>query len=220
MKCRKTSNAKHQVRVGRYPITSVLLFAAIGLGLGLGLSYWEPDDPNTKAVVIQWVGLIGDLFIRALKCIVLPLVFVNVILSVVDMMSMGRASSVGGLTIGLYTLTTLIASILGLISIICFQPLFDQGDFDTHTPTGKVQLACNEGEYLTQMTDGSVECIKVPSDNNATFFYLNDVDGTFVHTSSGPADDISMSDTLYDGLFMKLVTDNIFVSNKRAMSCI
>lgn len=117
--------------LGRYPVLSVLVFAAAGLGLGLGLSFWNPEDSETKKVVIQWVGLIGDLFIRALKAVVLPLVFVNVVLSMIDMMSVGRASSVGGITIGLYFLTTLVASILGLISIICFQPLFDSGDFPT-----------------------------------------------------------------------------------------
>lgn len=39
------------------------------------------------------------MFIRALKAIVLPLVFVNVLISVVDMMSLGRASSVGWVSI-------------------------------------------------------------------------------------------------------------------------
>lgn len=58
------------------------------------------------------------MFIRALKAIVLPLVFVNVLISVVDMMSLGRASSVGWKTLGLYTLTTVIASIIGLLAIV------------------------------------------------------------------------------------------------------
>jgi hypothetical protein len=56
---------------------SILIFAVIGAGIGVGLSFWEPDDPKSKVVCIQWLGLIGDMFIRALKCFVLPLVFVN-----------------------------------------------------------------------------------------------------------------------------------------------
>ena len=92
----------------------------MGVGLGVGLSLWEPDDENTKNVTLQWVGLVGDMFIRALKAIVLPLVFVNVLISVVDMMSLGRASSVGWKTLGLYTLTTAIASVIGLIAVRSF----------------------------------------------------------------------------------------------------
>ena len=80
----------------KYPVLTVIFFAAVGIGIGVGLSFWTPDDPNAKYVTLQWLGLIGDMFIRALKCVVLPLVFVNVIISVVDMMSVGKASSIGG----------------------------------------------------------------------------------------------------------------------------
>ena len=79
----------------------MLIFAIVGVAIGIGLSTWEPDDPQDKETTVKWLGLIGDMFIRALKAVVLPLVFVNVILSMVDMMSVGRASAVGGKTIGL-----------------------------------------------------------------------------------------------------------------------
>ena len=60
--------------LGKYPVLAVMGFAAIGIGIGVGLSFWEPDDMETKDKVLQWVGLVGDLFIRSLKCVVLPLV--------------------------------------------------------------------------------------------------------------------------------------------------
>jgi hypothetical protein len=56
----------------RYPVFTIVSFAAIGLCIGVGLAYWEPTDSETKQFVIQWVELIGDLFLRALKCVVLP----------------------------------------------------------------------------------------------------------------------------------------------------
>lgn len=60
--------------LGRHPVMAVMGFAAVGIGLGVGLSYWEPDDMETKDKVLKWIGLIGDMFIRSLKCVVLPLV--------------------------------------------------------------------------------------------------------------------------------------------------
>ena len=90
--------------LGRYPVISVLIFAISGVAVGIGLSTWEPEDPQDKEVTVKWLGLVGDMFIRALKAVVLPLVFVNVILSMVDMMSVGRASAVGGKTIGMVRL--------------------------------------------------------------------------------------------------------------------
>ena len=68
-------------------VTFILASAAIGIGLGIGLSLWNPEDYADKATAILWIGLLGDLFIRALKCIVLPLVFVSIAVSVMDMVS-------------------------------------------------------------------------------------------------------------------------------------
>ena len=198
--------------LAKYPVLSVLAFAATGIALGLGLSFWDPDDAEDKAVAIKWIGLIGDMFIRALKAVVLPLVFVNVILSVVDMMSVGRASSIGWKTIGLYILTTLMASIIGLVSILCFKSLFDVGSFEDSV-SGKIQLGCEEeGSYFSHGVDGSVVCTANLTESMTDYFFITDVDGTFVKTSSGPRNDISLSDTIYDGVFTKLITDNIFDS--------
>jgi hypothetical protein len=58
--------------VDRYRVFTIVAFAAIGLCVGVGLSYWDPTDSESKKVAIQWIGLIGDLFLRALKCAVLP----------------------------------------------------------------------------------------------------------------------------------------------------
>ena len=79
---------------GKYPITALLGFVAFGLFVGIGLSYWRPETPAeqvTKTMAIQWFGLLGVLFLRALKCIILSMVFVNVILAVLDMMRVGAA---------------------------------------------------------------------------------------------------------------------------------
>ncbi|CAB9498456.1 Putative sodium-dependent excitatory amino acid transporter glt [Seminavis robusta] len=197
--------------LGRYPVMSVLAFALAGVLVGIGLSTWEPEDPEDKATAVKWLGLIGDMFIRALKAVVLPLVFVNVILSVVDMMQVGRAGTVGVKTIGLYLFTTFLASIIGIISIMVFKGLFKTEDLDNDSLT-RVQLGCNEeeGAYLTHGPDGDVFCYAGNlTEGMSSYFSIEDVDGTFVQTSSGPAE-LSFSDTIYDGVFGKLITSNIF----------
>lgn len=50
--------------LGRHPILSVVGFAAMGVGLGVGLSYWDTDDEEMKSNILKWIGLVGDLFIR------------------------------------------------------------------------------------------------------------------------------------------------------------
>jgi hypothetical protein len=53
--------------LGRYPIISLISFVLTGILLGIGLSYWRPTDEdgqNSKAVALQWIGLVGDMFLR------------------------------------------------------------------------------------------------------------------------------------------------------------
>jgi len=72
---------------GQFPLTFVMAGVIIGLSLGIGLSFWTPADPSVKSTAILWIGLLGQLFIRSLKCIILPLVFVSIAVSVMDMVS-------------------------------------------------------------------------------------------------------------------------------------
>lgn len=198
--------------LGRYPVISVLAFAIAGVAVGVGLSSWDPEDPEDKDTTVKWLGLIGDMFIRLLKAVVLPLVFVNVILSIVDMMNVGRASTVGVKTIGMYLFTTLIASIIGIISIMVFKGLFKTEEIDSTSQT-RVQLGCQteEGSFLTHDSNGSVFCSANMTEGMSSYFSIEDVDGTFIQTSSGPAE-LSFSDTIYDGVFGKMITSNIFGS--------
>jgi Na+/H+-dicarboxylate symporter len=195
--------------LARYPVLSVLLFAGVGVAVGVGLSFWEPDDMEKKDKTLKWLGLVGDLFIRALKCVVLPLVFVNVIISVMEMMDVGKASSIGWKTIGLYLLTTIMASILGILSTLSLKGLYMEGEFDT-SGAPMITLACNEeGSFLTEGDNGAISCSADYTDMNDIKFAIDDLTGSFSRRTSGARDDISLSDTIYDGVFTKLVTSNI-----------
>lgn len=197
--------------LGRYPLISVVLFAAVGTGIGVGISFWEPDNADTKDNLVKWVGLLGDLFIRVLKAVVLPMVFFNVILAVVDMIAAQRASVVGLKTILLYTFTTVVASIIGLITVLMFKGTFTEGTFDEDEPAF-VKLQCTaEDTFVTEDADGGLMCTPGTEDDMSSSFIIEDTTGYFVQTSGGFAD-ISMSDTLYQGVFLKLITDNVVES--------
>jgi solute carrier family 1 (neutral amino acid transporter) protein 5 len=198
--------------MGRHPVLSVIFFAALGLGMGLGFSFWEPDDPETKDKLLKWIGLIGDLFIRSLKCVVLPLIFINVVISVVDMMSVGQAGSVGWKALVLYLVSTVFASVIGVISILIYKGLFRKGDYPVGGPA-MVTLGCNEeGSFLAETTNGTLMCTSEYTAEEDIEFTIVDITKTFMTASGGAADDISLSDTVYDGVFTKLVTSNITAS--------
>lgn len=154
------------------------------------------------------------MFIRALRAIVLPLVFVNVIISVVDMISLGRASAVGWKTIALYTLTTGVASIIGIISIVMFKNKFKEETLNTDSSPIYVRLGCNvDGQFVTELGDGTLACLAQDSNTTAsTDFIIDDITGAFQRDNSGELAEISLSDTIYDGVFTKLITNNIVFS--------
>ena len=196
---------------GKYPLTSLAAFAIVGLGVGIGLSFWTPEDEESKKILITWLGLVGDIFVRALKCIVIPLVFCNVVLATVEMVRMGKASSIGWITIGVYAVTTALAAIFGVLATLMFVGAYSSKEFQEDDPP-IIQLGCNRaGTFLTESTDGMLSCTNTTTFEDANRFNFVDISNSFTGSSSGPPD-LSLSDTIYQGVFHKLVSSNIFAS--------
>ena len=126
------------------------------------------------------------------------------------MMAVGRAGSIGKKVVLMYILTTVTASIVGLICTIAVKGLFSEGSFEVSGPA-TVMLGCDtEDMFISESEDGSLTCA---SDmGSSSRFFISDITNSFVKRSSGPASSYSLSDTVYDGVFVKLITDNIFNS--------
>jgi solute carrier family 1 (high affinity glutamate transporter) protein 2 len=123
------------------------------------------------------------------------------------MMVVGRAGSVGRKTVLLYVITTVTASVVGLLSAIAVKGLFSEGSFD-EKPPASVMLGCNIADtFITESEDGSLSCSAEMGSSSE--FILEDLSRAFVKSGSGPSSSYSLSDTVYDGVFMKLVTANI-----------
>ena len=89
------------------------ILTAMVIGALLG-SVWGPGA--------EAIGWIGDLFIRLIRMIVVPLVFVTIVSGVVSMGDPSKLGSLGAKTLILYMLTTLAAITIGLILAVFLQP--------------------------------------------------------------------------------------------------
>eukprot|EP00924_Labyrinthula_sp_SR-Ha-C_P002123 augustus_masked-scaffold_19-processed-gene-1.9-mRNA-1 protein AED:0.18 eAED:0.18 QI:0/-1/0/1/-1/1/1/0/523 len=174
--------------------------AAVGVGVGVILSNNEANDD-----VVSWLGLPGDLFIRSLTCVVLPLIFVNVILAVIQMIEAGKAGAVGKYTVAMYLLSTFMASIIGLVAVLVFRDQFETLESDDSETF--ILLQCPDGGFVTAEEDGSLVCAEESS--NQSQFELDDPNGYLVTADGDIEDTISFSQTLQDGIFRKLVPNNI-----------
>eukprot|EP00924_Labyrinthula_sp_SR-Ha-C_P010677 maker-scaffold_49-snap-gene-1.88-mRNA-1 protein AED:0.04 eAED:0.04 QI:0/0/0/0.66/1/1/3/0/520 len=179
----------------------IITSAALGIGTGVILSNIEahPD-------VVSWVGLPGNLFIRSLTCTVLPMIFVNIILAVVQMMEAGKAGVVGKYTILLYLLTTVIASLVGLTFVALFKDQFARR-VSEQTETFII-LECPENLGFVSVTlDGSLSCSDEVT--NSSQIQIVDPNEYLVKAETGVIDTYTFSATLQDGIFRKLVPSNI-----------
>ena len=201
---------------GNHQLGFIIACATLGILLGVGLTYWQPEDPTAKETALLWIGLLGDLFLRALKCVILPLIFASIAISVMDMLALGKAGSVVGHTIGLYILTTVCAALIGVLSSLAFSTKYEPLEQDDGAVVAaEMRLACsvdgtgNPISFLTEMNDGSVMCAAGdPTDES--LFLMQDVNGYFVPANEGSGiTQLSISESLYEGLFMGLIGPNM-----------
>lgn len=94
----------------------------IGLVLGLifGLVVIKTSIPNS--FTLDYIKPFGTIFINGLKMIAVPLVLASLIVGVSNLGDISKLSRIGGKTIGIYLLTTVIAVSIGLILVNVFQP--------------------------------------------------------------------------------------------------
>lgn len=107
------------MKSSKFPLYLQIL---VGLVLGLiwGIINKESGiDPN---ITITYIKPIGMWFLESLKYIALPLVLVSVTVGVTNIKDIAKLSRLGGKTMFLYTLTTIIAIIIGVVLADVIQP--------------------------------------------------------------------------------------------------
>lgn len=88
----------------------IFIALIVGVLLAAGLSYVEPE---ARALVLDISRVIGNLFLNALKAVALPLVVVTLIAGIGNLNQ--RLGRLGGLAIGFYGLSTVLAVLVGLL---------------------------------------------------------------------------------------------------------
>ncbi|MCI6988319.1 MAG: dicarboxylate/amino acid:cation symporter [Campylobacter sp.] len=103
--------------------TSLIKRVAIGLILGSILGLVLPQNMiiygDTK--LLEFLSPFGDLFIRLLKMIIVPIIFASLIMGV-SSIAPSKLGRVGGKAIVFYLITTLFAIVIGLICAFVLKP--------------------------------------------------------------------------------------------------
>ncbi|MDH6534597.1 dicarboxylate/amino acid:cation symporter [Parabacteroides sp. 52] len=97
-------------KIKSFPLYLQILAGMI-LGIILGVGALQTDS---HSFIQHWVRPWGQLFIRLLQLIAIPLVFVSLVKGVTGLKDISQFSKLGGKTIGLYLTTTVVAVLFGL----------------------------------------------------------------------------------------------------------
>ena len=96
----------------------ILIGMVLGVLFGLGMTYLE----GGKEIVEDWVKPFGKIFINSLKLIAVPLILASLIKGVSDLKDISKLSKMGGRTIAIYLVTTVVAVSIGLLLVNLIQP--------------------------------------------------------------------------------------------------
>ena len=137
----------------------ILVAMLVGVIVG---AIWGPGAES--------IGWLGDLFIRLIRMIVVPLVFVTIVAGVVSMGDPSKLGSLGAKTIFLYMLTTLIAITIGLFLAAVLQPGVGV-DLTGSPPADAMQGAIPLAERLLAIVPENPFAALAEGDILATIFF-------------------------------------------------
>jgi len=94
-----------QSALKKIPLTG-WIFIGIGLGIAAGIIFGES--------VVSFAGMLGDIFLRLLKMVIIPLIFTSITAGVIGLGNSKSLGRLGGKTLLYYVSTSLLAILTGL----------------------------------------------------------------------------------------------------------
>jgi proton glutamate symport protein len=112
----------------------------LGMAFGVLFGFLAIQFSWGKDFVVDWIKPFGTIFINSLKLIAVPLIIASLIMGIAGLKDISKLSKMGGRTIGIYVVTTVIAVTIGLGLVNIVKP----GDYITEET--RIELTENYGE--------------------------------------------------------------------------
>uniref|UniRef100_A0A182J3T4 Amino acid transporter n=1 Tax=Anopheles atroparvus TaxID=41427 RepID=A0A182J3T4_ANOAO len=101
--------------------TLTILGVVVGIALGLGLRAVPAEGESWDPRNVAYINYVGDLFLRTLKALILPLI-VSSLIAAVGSLDLSLSKKIGGRAVLYYLATTVLAVILGIVLVITIKP--------------------------------------------------------------------------------------------------
>lgn len=94
----------------------------VGIIIGIMWGIFSVALHWPEEITLHYIKPFGEIFIRLLKMVAVPLVMVSLVLGIISVQDIRSLSRIGGKTIGMYLFTTVIAISLGLLLVNIIKP--------------------------------------------------------------------------------------------------
>jgi len=127
--------------------TKILLGLILGAAAGVASNIFFHDHPTLNWLVDNVAYPVGQVFLRLLFMIVVPLIFCSISLGVASLGDLKKVGRIGGKTMGFFLATTALAAVLGLTLVNVVRP---GKSLDPATRTALLE------EYASEATEKAV----------------------------------------------------------------
>jgi len=94
----------------------------LGMVLGVIMGIVFSKIPWGRDFVTDWIKPFGTIFIKLLKLIAIPLILASLVKGITDLKDISRFSKIGGRTVIIYVMSTVVAITIGLLLVNIVQP--------------------------------------------------------------------------------------------------
>ena len=131
----------------------------LGIITGVFLNIFSYDTSLSNFIVINFFNIVSDLFISALKLVIIPLIFFSIVCGIISLSDDTSLSSLGIKTLSLYLITTIIAISLGLLfsSFIDYEPIL-LSNLETNVSIDNIKTESNifPTNIFQSLSDGNI----------------------------------------------------------------
>lgn len=122
------------LRCLRTNLLTILTVGGVVAGAVLGIILRAAREEGWSDREIMYVEFLGDIFLRMLKCLILPLI-VSSLVSAIASLDLSLSGKIAARTVAFYLTTTFCAVVLGIIMVVAIQPGANKDDVESGTAT-------------------------------------------------------------------------------------
>ena len=131
----------------------------LGIITGVFLNIFSYDTSLSDFIVKNIFNVVSDLFISALKLVIIPLIFFSIVCGIISLSDDTSLSRLGIKTLSLYLFTTIIAISLGLLfsSLINYEPIL-LSNLETNVSIDNIKTESNifPTNIFQSLSDGNI----------------------------------------------------------------